>query len=122
MPPHPADRNLLFGIVALQMDFINRDQLVAGMNAWVLEKHKPLGQVLSEQGALCPDDTEAIESLVRRHLLRHDNDPERSLAALSSTRALRDALAAVPDPDLQATLLGIAAERGAPHETLSYLG
>jgi hypothetical protein len=28
-----ADRNLLFGIIALQMDFINRDQLVAGMIA-----------------------------------------------------------------------------------------
>src|SRR6516165_11410731 len=121
MPPHPADRNLLFGIVALQMDFINRDQLVAGMNAWVLEKHKPLGQILSEQGALSEGDTEAIESLVRRHLLRHDNDPERSLASLTSIGPVRDALAQVPDPDLQASLRGIATERGDPGETLSYL-
>ena len=90
MPPQLADRNLLFGIVALQMNFINRDQLVAGMNAWVLEKHKPLGQILSEQGALPPDDKVAIESLVERHLLRHDNDPERSLAALSSIGPVRD--------------------------------
>jgi hypothetical protein len=37
-----ADRNLLFGILALQMDFISRDQLVAGMNAWVLDKTQPL--------------------------------------------------------------------------------
>src|SRR5262245_8309643 len=51
-----ADRNLLFGILALQMDFINRDQLVAGMNAWVLEKSKPLGQILVEQGALDADN------------------------------------------------------------------
>ena len=29
-----VDRNLLFGILALQMDFITRDQLVAAMNAW----------------------------------------------------------------------------------------
>src|SRR6516165_2417898 len=111
MPPHPADRNLLFGIVALQMDFINRDQLVAGMNAWVLEKHKPLGQILSEQGALSEGDTEAIESLVRRHLLRHDNDPERSLAVLSSIGRIRDALAHVPDPDLQANLTAIPSGR-----------
>jgi hypothetical protein len=33
-----ADRNLLFGILALQMDFIGRDDLVAAMNAWVLDK------------------------------------------------------------------------------------
>jgi hypothetical protein len=54
MPPisHAADRNLLFGIVALQMDLISRDQLIAAMNAWVFDKHKLLGQVLCDQGAL----------------------------------------------------------------------
>ena len=94
MPPdsHAADRNLLFGIVALQMDFITRDQLIAAMNAWVLDKRKPLGKVLSEQEALSAEDHEAIESLVRRHLLRHDNNAERSLAALSSS-GLKHALA-----------------------------
>jgi serine/threonine-protein kinase len=122
MPPPLADRNLLFGIVALQMDFINRDQLVAGMNAWVLDKHKPLGQILLLQGALSEGDTEAIESLVRRHLLRHDNDPGPSLAALTSIGPVRDALAQVPDPDLQASLLGIATLRDDPDRTISYLG
>ena len=35
---HPAsDRNLLFGVLALQLDFIRRDDLVAAMNAWVLD-------------------------------------------------------------------------------------
>ena len=29
-----ADRNLLFGILALQMDFITRDQLVEAMHAF----------------------------------------------------------------------------------------
>ena len=44
MPPSPAaDRNLLFGILALQMDFVGRDALIAAMNAWVLDKAKPLG-------------------------------------------------------------------------------
>ena len=33
-----ADRNLLFGILALQLDFIDRDDLVVAMNAWVLDK------------------------------------------------------------------------------------
>ena len=54
-PAAAADRNLLFGILALQMDFISRDSLVAAMNAWVLDKARPLGQVLLEQGALRPD-------------------------------------------------------------------
>jgi serine/threonine-protein kinase len=123
MSPHSADRNLLFGIIALQMDFISRDQLIAGMGAWILDKRKPLGQVLSEQRALSPDDHEAIESLVRRHLLRHDNDAERSLAALSAIgQRLRDELSRIGDPDLQASLPGIAAARGDMDSTLTYVG
>jgi hypothetical protein len=47
MPPQLADRNLLFGIIALRIDFIDRDKLVEGMNAWVLHKQKPLGQSAS---------------------------------------------------------------------------
>jgi len=113
---------LLFGIIALQMDFISRDQLIAAMNSWVLEKHKPLGQVLSEQGALLPQDHEAIESLVRRHLLRHDNDPERSLAALSSIGPVCDDLSHVSDPDIQVLLPLIGAARGDRGSTLTYLG
>ena len=56
-PSRPsADRNLLFGIVALQMDFISRDALIKAMNAWAVEKAKTLGQILQNQGALgdCP--------------------------------------------------------------------
>ena len=30
-----ADRNLLFGILALHMDFIDREHLVAAMHTWV---------------------------------------------------------------------------------------
>ena len=37
-----ADRNLLFGILALQMVFVTREQLIAGMNASLLEKSLPL--------------------------------------------------------------------------------
>jgi len=120
---HSADRNLLFGIIALQMDFISRDQLIAAMAAWVMDKHKPLGQILSEQGVLSPEDHEAIESLVRRHLLRHANDAERSLAALSSIgQRLRDDLSRIADPDLEASLPRVGAARGDTESTLTYLG
>ena len=47
MPPPPAaDRNLLFGILALQMDFVSRDALIAAMHAWVLDKIKPLARII----------------------------------------------------------------------------
>ena len=42
----PVDLNLLFGVLALQMDFIDRDALVGAMQAWVFAKDKTLGQIL----------------------------------------------------------------------------
>jgi hypothetical protein len=35
-----SDHNLLFGILALQVNFITRDALIQGMNAWVLHKDR----------------------------------------------------------------------------------
>src|SRR5262249_33208794 len=58
------DRNLLFGNLALQMDFISRDSLIAAMHAWVLDKGKPLGQILVEQGTLQPAKRDLLEALV----------------------------------------------------------
>jgi hypothetical protein len=53
MPP-TADRNLLLGILALQTDFITRDALIAAMLAWSVAKHRPLEDILVDQGALDP--------------------------------------------------------------------
>ena len=62
MSRSPADRNLLFGILALQMDFIGRDALVAAMNAWVLAKHRTLGEILVDQGGLTADVVADLDS------------------------------------------------------------
>src|SRR5437870_1008912 len=59
----PADRNLLLGILALQLDFLGKDALVKAMHAWVLEKAKPLGQLLQEQGALTAEEAALLEDI-----------------------------------------------------------
>src|SRR5262245_31577739 len=85
-PPTPptADRNLLFGILALQMDFIGRDALIAAMNVWAILKSKPLGQILLEQGKLTPEQLHLLEAMVAGHLQAHADDPRRSLGALAA--------------------------------------
>ena len=71
-----ADRNLLLGILALQMDFITRDALIAAMNAWVLDKGKTLGQILLDAGAIDAPAINALETMVDLHIARHGGEPE----------------------------------------------
>ena len=100
-----GDRNLLFGILALQMDFISRDALVKAMHAWVLDKAKPLSQILVEQGAMSAARCALLEPLVQEHIQQHGNDPEKSLAAVSSVGSAREELKRIADPDVQASLI-----------------
>jgi hypothetical protein len=93
----PADRNLLYGLLALQMGFISRDQLVAAMNAWALDRGKPLGQVLVERGALRDDTRSLLDAVVQKHLQMHDGDPHRSLASLQVGDTLTSDLQRIAD-------------------------
>src|SRR5437867_4399172 len=96
-----SDRNLLFGILALQMDFVRRDDLIGAMNAWVLDKARPLGQILCDRGNLAEERRVLLDALVQAHLKQHGDDPQQSLAAVSAPRPLRDALKEGNDPDVQ---------------------
>jgi len=103
-----ADRNLLFGILALQMDFISRDTLIQGMNAWVLEKSKPLGQILVEKGSMPARLRDVVDVMIDSHIQVHGNDPQQSLAAVSSASSIRQELEQIADPDLQASLVHVS--------------
>lgn len=102
--PASADTNLLFGILALQMDFISRDQLIAGMQAWALAKDTPLAAQLVQQGALRPAHRDLLEPLVAAHIREHGNDPQQSLAAISSARSLSVHLEAIADAEIQGSM------------------
>jgi serine/threonine-protein kinase len=104
-----ADRNLLFGILALQMDFIGKDALIQAMQAWVFDKTKPLGDFLVGQGALRPERRTLLDALLQEHINQHDNDPHKSLAALSSVGSARKDLQEITDPDVQASLAQVSA-------------
>lgn len=105
MSPAHTDRNLLFGVLALQMDFIGRDELIAAMSAWVLDKSKGIGEILSNQGLLGSEEHVLLKALVEKHLARHDNDPEKSLAAVGSARSICQDLEKLGDAEVNASLV-----------------
>jgi WD40 repeat protein/serine/threonine protein kinase len=99
-----ADRNLLFGILAVQMDFVRRDALISAMNTWVLAKHRPLGELLQEQGALSAEHRQLLEQMAAAHLKAHGGDAQQSLAAVRHGSMIGAVLGSVADRDLQASL------------------
>ena len=104
MATRAADLNLLFGIMAVQNDFIPRDALIEAMGVWVLDKSRRLGEILVQRGHLTAERCALLDALVNEHLKLHDNDPEKSLAAAASVSSLRLQLSQIADPDLQASL------------------
>jgi eukaryotic-like serine/threonine-protein kinase len=114
LPSHQfADRNLLFGVVALQIDFVSREALVTAMNAWVLAKHRSIGDILVEQGSLPDDLQNQLEVLVEAHIQRHNGDPHRSLVAVGLPSTLQQELESVVDGDLHASLAAAGASSAA---------
>src|SRR4051812_29871533 len=105
-PPAGADRNLLFGMLALQMDFIGRDALIGAMQAWVFQKDKSVGAILAQRGALTAERQTLLEALVQEHLKQH-GDAERSLAAIGPTEMVSEELQRIADPELRASLVTI---------------
>lgn len=102
--PRSSDRNLLFGILALQMDFVSKAALIEGMQAWLLDKDKPLGELLCERGALTPESRSLLEPLVDAHVRQHGGNARNSLAAMSSDAGLQASLQQFNDSDIQGSL------------------
>ena len=78
-PPSSHDRNLLFGILAFQLDFVSQQQLVEAMQAWLLEKGRPVADIMLERGWLSPPRHKLLLDLVAEHVRHHDDDPQQSL-------------------------------------------
>jgi len=57
---------LLFGVLAMQMNFVTREALIAAVSTWVLDKSKPLDRILVEQGALGADERDLLEPLIHK--------------------------------------------------------
>src|SRR5262249_9768764 len=99
-----ADRNLLFGLLALQNGLIDQGQLVAAFQAWSLDKARSLADYLVTRGDLNPAQRAAIEVLATLHIDRHGGDADKSLAAIPTGRSTLESLVQIGDPVIGATL------------------
>ena len=119
-PDQAAARDLLFGLLAFQHGFIDREALLGAFSAWMADKSHSLPELLRERGALDGPRYELIAVLVPEHLRRHRGDAGASLTALSSVDSVRHELAQTADPALLATLTLVATSHAAADATPTF--
>jgi serine/threonine-protein kinase len=90
------------------------------MNAWVLDKARPLGEVMCALGNLSPERLHLLDALVAEHLQAHHGDPQRSLAALAPPSSIRQALEEVEDADVHAGITVVNAGDSVVERTTDY--
>src|SRR6516162_11271747 len=99
-----SDRNLLFGVLALQADLIESVQFVEACTLWTTRKQAALADLLVERGWIAQTDKEHVEYLVERKLQKHGGDAQASLA--DAPDHVKRSLAALDDADIQRSLAG----------------
>lgn len=76
-----ADRNALLGIWAVQLNLISAEQVSAARQSWLQQPAADFAELLESTGGLSATDRQLLDTVVRRQLAQHGNDPERALAA-----------------------------------------
>ena len=119
-----ADKDLLFGLLALQNGLIEQDQLLAAFRVWSRDRNRPMAEHLVARGDIDADRHQAVDAMLDLHLRMHGGDAEKSLAKLPTGPSTREKLAALADPDLNRTIARIGKDLGStepdPDRTATY--
>ncbi len=111
MASSDPDRNLLFGVIALQTDAITRTQFLDGCALWASQKERPLADIFTEREWISAEDRADVARLVDRKLRRHGGDPHASLTELTSD-VVRQSLAELGDPEVKQAITGLELRAG----------
>lgn len=101
-----TDRNLLFGVLALQADLLDPARFAEACSAWAALKDAPLADLLVARGWLTANDRADVEKLLQRKLAKHGGDAKASLAEVTND-SVRHSLASVADAEVRQSLLGL---------------
>src|SRR5262249_35169346 len=107
-----TDRNLLFGVLALQADLIDARQFVEACLLWTTRKDVPLAELLIERGWIEPADRGHVGYLLGRKGHRPGGDARAGLAAIPDD--VKRSLAALGDDDLRRSLADLPRPGDAP--------
>ncbi len=117
------ETNLLHAVLALQMNFITREQLVECGALWASDRSESILKVFERKGYLTPDAKSALEALVKAQV-KKSGGPEESFASLNLDEGVKGSLLLLPlDGEIRSSLMASApAKDGAPSEPPSAPG
>ena len=104
------NNQILFGLLALQNNFITRQQLIDAFTEWTCFPSRQLCEVLVNQGSLRSEERERLEQLVQAYLVSNDKETE-SMALLSSFSSLQLELSQIASqPDSKVVCIDMFSE------------
>lgn len=109
---NPAnDRNLLFGLQALQNGLITEDNLIEALKQWSFSKDAPLGDILIRQNIVSRQLVDQLDLMIDQQLALFDGDAQRGLATLSSVNHVAQAIQRnIDDEDVHQSLAPVLGE------------
>jgi eukaryotic-like serine/threonine-protein kinase len=99
-----TERNLLFGLLALQNGLIDQGALFAAFAAWTRNKGRPLADHLIDLGNLDAPRRAIVDAMAGLHVQALGGDAGKSLAVLAVGRSTRASLSRAGGPEVEATL------------------
>ncbi|MBY0228627.1 MAG: serine/threonine protein kinase, partial [Gemmataceae bacterium] len=110
-----AEHGLLFGVLALQLDFIGPGDLQHAVQAWAADKSRSIPSLLAA-GTLAPRRAPLVESLMRELLAQHGDNAPQALSAVCSARSVPLDITALLGPAIRGDMPTLP---GNPHTLAS---
>lgn len=87
------DRNLLFGVLAVQLHYVNPQQLVEASAKWAVKQGESLGNILEDLGHISNENRELIEKLLDSQVKEHNGDINATFQSFGGERAVHETFA-----------------------------
>ncbi len=98
-----TDQNLLFGVLALELDFIDVRQFAEVCCTWAAHKEKGLADLVVERKWISAAERDEVQRLMDRKVHRRQGDVRQALSNVAGPQQ-RDVMHAVGDGEVEQTL------------------
>ena len=76
-----TDRNFLFGVLALQLEYIDAKRFREASAAWAVTKQQPMSEILIERGWINTKESVEVERFLDRKVKKNAGSVEQTLAS-----------------------------------------